>query len=146
MNKQINVLELCSSDTSISVQSFKQIHRFLLKYSRGFIDLNQSIIEPERCPLHQNCLEFWQNFIGNVFSGLCLQNTCIMTVKLVPYWLLMPLELIGSMWWPTVRGGGGILHHICQFRYYTFGQYFDNLSTAYKTCYDNDNLKKKFSM
>ena len=44
------------------------------------------------------------------------------------------------------EGGGWILHHICQFRYYTFGQYFDNLSTAYKTCYDNDNLKKKFSM
>ena len=31
-------------------------------------------------------------------------KTCIRPAKLVPYLVVMPLELIGAMWWPTVGG------------------------------------------
>ena len=27
---------------------------------------------------------------------------CIMPAKIAPYLVMMPLELIGAMWWPTV--------------------------------------------
>ena len=38
------------------------------------IALTQSIFELGKCSLHKNCLEFCQNFIGNVFRGLFRQK------------------------------------------------------------------------
>ena len=93
-------------EKSRSCHVFKWIQRFLVGVFSWIsftfqIALNQSMFELGKCSFHKNCLECFQNFIGNVFWRLCRQNV-YNAGKLLPYWVVSPLELIGAMWWPTL--------------------------------------------